>query len=165
MSLPNRIRSTSPAQVAMALCAAWCACAHGQTIADYSRAQRELIEATISQASARSAALAASAPSAAASSAPSPSSPPTVARGAAPAQPAGANVSVNGVFASPSRTVAEVVVDGFVWLLAVGQPVPGTPWRVQVVAADRVVLARREAAGLVATAESASRVFALPAPR
>jgi type IV pilus biogenesis protein PilP len=134
-----------------------------QTIADYSRAQRTLLEATMAQAAARSAALAASAatPSASAATA-APSAP--VPR--APEAPE-AIVSVGGVFETPVRAVAEIGVNGTVYLLTAGQSVPGTPWRVDTVAVDRVVMTRPGSRALASHGEPTriARAFSLPAPR
>ena len=128
-----------------------------QTIADYSRAQRAMLEATMAQAAARSAGLGASAPTAGA---------PAIAA-AAPAAPrlpaAGPSVQVNGVFTRNGGAVAEVAVNAGAYLLAVGQAVPGTTWRVEEIAVDRVVLARHTAAA--ADGDGLRRVFALPALR
>ena len=136
--------------------------ARAQTIADYSRAQRALLESTMSQAAARSAGFAASVPVAAAS-APTPTA--SNPRPMPPSLPApGPGVQVNGVFASGASSVAEVVVDATAYLLQAGQGVPGTPWRVEAVAVDRVVLSRRGAAAS-AGAGGAVKVFALPALR
>jgi len=129
-----------------------------QTIADYSRAQRALLESTMSLAAARSAGLAASAPALAASTsvaAPAPSprvSMPLV----VPA------VQVSGVFASRGGAVAEVVVNATPYLLGAGQSVPGTAWHVETVAIDRVVLGRQGGAG-APDAEGVRRIFPLPA--
>jgi type IV pilus biogenesis protein PilP len=134
----------------------------GQTIADYSRAQRALLENTMTQAAARSAGSGASAPVVSASmpSAPAPSSPRVPLPAAAP------GVQVSGVFASPSGAVAEVVVNTTAYLLGAGQGVPGTGWRVESIAVDRVVLSRRGGVAAVGTeAEGVRRVFALPALR
>ena len=132
-----------------------------QTIADYSRAQRALLESTMSQAAARSAGLAASAPAVAvaastsvAASAPSP-------RVAMPA--VASTVQVSGVFASRGGAVAEVVVNATAYLLAAGQGVPGTAWHVETVAIDRVVLGRQGGAGAT-DADGTRRIFPLPAP-
>lgn len=131
-----------------------------QTIADYSRAQRALLESTMSQAAARSAGLAASAPAV-------PALPTAAASALAPhvAMPAPAPaVQVSGVFASRAGTVAEVVVNATAYLLGAGQGVPGTAWHVETVAIDRVVLGRQGGAGAT-DADGARRVFALPALR
>ena len=129
-----------------------------QTIADYSRAQRALLESTMSQAAARSAGLAASAPAVAAPASVAASAPPP--RMAMPAMaPA---VQVSGVFASRGGAVAEVVVNATAYLLGAGQGVPGTAWHVETVAIDRVVLGRQGGAG-APDAEGTRRIFALPA--
>ncbi len=131
--------------------------AGAQTIADYSRAQSAWLESTMSQAAARSAGLAASAPAVApagpVASAPAP-------RITMPAPPPA--VQVSGVFASGAGSVAEVMVNATAYLLGVGQGVPGTAWRVETIAIDKVVLGR-----LVGTAPTDSAgvrlVFPLPA--
>lgn len=137
--------------------------ARAQTIGDYSRAQRQMLENAMSQAAARSAAVSVSAPAAAVSSVPSlPLPAPHLAPPTLPALPT--EVRVSGVFASGASAVAEVVVDATAYLLQAGQGVPGTPWHVESVAVDRVVLSRH--AGMVATDfEVARKVFALPALR
>ncbi len=130
-----------------------------QTIADYSRAQRALLESTMSQAAARSAGLAASAPAAVAAStgvAASASSPRVAMPAVAP------TVQVSGVFASRGGAVAEVVVNATAYLLAAGQGVPGTAWHVETVAIDRVVLGRQGGAGAT-DADGTRRIFPLPA--
>lgn len=127
--------------------------AGAQTIADYSRAQSAWLESTMSQAAARSAGLAASAPAisapaAAVASAPAPRLP----------MPAPApEVHVSGVFASSAGAVAEVIVDATAYLLGVGQGVPGTVWRVEAIAIDKVVLGRPGGAA------PSGKVFTLPA--
>jgi type II secretory pathway component PulC len=138
--------------------------AQAQTIADYSRAQRALLESTMSQAAARSIGFAASAPNVAVpASTPAPAASPQ--RSTPPSLPApGPGVQVSGVFASSAVSVAEVVVDATAYLLQAGQGVPGTPWRVEAVAVDRVVLSRRGAASF-ADGDGAVKVFALPALR
>ena len=134
-----------------------------QTIADYSRAQRALLENTMTQAAARSAGVSASvpAPSLVAAS-------PIVAPPVAPA-PHGAlpmlapTVQVSGVFASREGAIAEVVVDATPYLLGAGQGVPGTGWHVEAIDVDRVVLSRHGATGAAADAQAARKVFTLPA--
>ena len=151
-----RVAALATLAVAPALSAA-------QTIADYSRSQRVVLEATMSQNAARAAALVAPAASAAAST--PGTSPPAAAR-ARPLPPLEPTLRVSGVFASAGRSLAEVGVDGASWLLAAGQPVPGTPWHVASITPDRVVLARatpaEEGAARPATT---SRTFLLAAPR
>ena len=137
----------------------WGQLSFGQTIADYSRAQRLLLESAMSQAAARSAGLGGSAPAASASvpALAPPALPPRPSPRAAPT-PA---IQVNGVFASSSASVAEVVVDATPYLLQAGQGVPGTAWRVQSIAVDRVVLGRERSPA--AGSQAVSRVFDLPA--
>ncbi len=109
--------------------------AQAQTIADYSRMQRESIDKALAPPAApgsREALPPVSKP---------PSSPGMALRSPAP------SVIVNGVFASASRAVAEVVVGGRVHVLAAGERVPGTRWQVDAVAVDRVVLVRIDEAG------------------
>ncbi len=132
--------------------------AGAQTIADYSRAQSAWLESTMSQAAARSAGLAASAPTVAAPSGLVVSAP--ASRMAMPV-PAPA-VHVSGVFASRAGAIAEVMVDATAYLLVAGQGVPGTAWRVETVAIDKVVLGR---AGIAMPSDLAGtrKVFALPA--
>ena len=135
--------------------------AGAQTIGDYSRAQRAVLENTMIQAAARSAGLGASAPAMAASSMAGP--PLLVPRGNLPAL--GPAMQVSGVFASSVDSVAEVVVNATAYLLGVGQGVPGTSWRVESVAIDRVVLSRRVVGGAAVDPDGARKVFALPALR
>lgn len=138
--------------------------AMAQTIGDYSRAQRLVLENAMSQAAARSAGLPASVPIVAASAAPVPPLPaPRVAATVAPPTLT-PGVQVSGVFASGASAVAEVVVNATAYLLQAGQGVPGTPWHVESVGVDRVVLSRLGGAG-VTDAEGARKVFALPALR
>jgi type IV pilus biogenesis protein PilP len=143
----------------------WSPAAPAQTIADYSRAQRSLLENTMAQAAARSAGFGASAPGATASAAiVAPSSAPTPRIPTPSVAPA---VQISGVFAASNGSVAEVVVNATAYLLGTGQGVPGTAWRVESIAIDRVVLARHTAgagAGAV-DADGARKVFALPALR
>jgi hypothetical protein len=140
--------------------------AQAQTIADYSRAQRALLESTMSQAAARSAGFGAPAPIAVASvPAPAESTPrPMLPPASAPAPAPAPGIQVSGVFASSAASVAEIVVNAMPYLLRSGQGVPGTAWRVEAVAVDRVVLSWH---GRVATADADGvvKVFALPALR
>ena len=140
-----------------------CPIARAQTIADYSRAQRLLLESTMSQAAARSAGLGAPAPAAAASVAATPAA--STPRPMPPSLPApGPGIQVSGVFASSASSVAEIVVNATAYLLQAGQGVPGTGWHVESVAVDRVVLSRRAGAA-AADADGAVKVFALPVLR
>jgi hypothetical protein len=140
-----------------------------QTIADYSRAQRAMLETAMAQAAARSAGLGASAPASASSA---PMAAPATSLLAAPAAtasrmtlpPPSPAVQVSGVFATSAGSLAEVVVDATAYLLRAGEGVPGTAWHVETVAIDRVVLSR-QGRGMVADAEGSRRSFALPALR
>jgi type IV pilus biogenesis protein PilP len=135
--------------------------ARAQTIADYSRAQRSLLESAMTQAAARSAGLGAAAPGTAASTVANPPVPAP----RAPTPSLASAVQVSGVFASSAGSVAEVVVNATAYLLGAGQGVPGTTWHVESIAIDRVVLSRHDAGGVAAGAEGARRVFPLPALR
>jgi hypothetical protein len=134
--------------------------AGAQTIADYSRAQRALLESTMSQAAARSAGFAASAPVVAASASIAASTP--ASRAPLPSMPP--TVQVSGVFASRDGVLAEVVVNTTPYLLGTGQSVPGTPWRVETIGVDRVVLSRQGGTG-AAEADGVRRIISLPALR
>ena len=134
--------------------------AGAQTIADYSRAQRALLESTMSQAAARSAGFGASAPALSASASVAASAP--ASHTPLPAMPPA--VQVSGVFSSHDGVVAEVVVNATPYLLGAGQSVPGTAWRVETIAVDRVVLGRQAGTG-VADADGVRRIFSLPALR
>lgn len=124
-----------------------------QTIGDYSRSQRTVIEAAIARNAAR-----VQAPPPVGSQPPVPSLP---ALPSLPSHPSTASVSgggnpspgtatidpepdpslvVTGVIISSAQQLAEVEVDGAAYLLAAGQAVPGTGWRVEKVSADRVLL-------------------------
>lgn len=143
--------------------------AGAQTIADYSRAQRAMLETAMTQAAARSAGLGASAPASPASTPMAVATNPPVAAQAAvasrmtPPSPSPA-VQVSGVFATSAGSLAEVVVDATAYLLRAGEGVPGTAWHVETVAIDRVVLSR-QGRGAVADFEGSRRTFALPALR
>ena len=136
---------------------------HAQTVGDYSQAQRLMLESAMSHAAARSAGVPASVPAVVASAASSFALP--APRGALATLPALAPaVQVSGVFSSRTSSVAEVVVNATAYLLQAGQGVPGTPWHVESVAVDRVVLSRRGGAA-TADSEGARQVFVLPALR
>ncbi len=112
-----------------------------QTILDYSRAQRAVLEAEMAKNNAK--ALGGSSP--AASSPGSPGRPPQqspVARPPVMDAPGPAALSVNGVIALSSRSVAEVQVSGVTHYLSQGDAVPGTPWRVSSLSPVRVILAQ-----------------------
>ena len=140
--------------------------APAQTIADYSRSQRGVIEAEIARNTAKamnaaSPPPAAPLPSTDASTRSLPSLP-AAARALVPPDPSNdaPRLVVSGVFVSKAKAVAEVLVEGVSYMLAAGQDVPGTSWRVQSVAVDRVVLtgaSPKSRKGAVPT-----RVFNLP---
>ena len=136
--------------------------ARAQTIGDYSRAQRALLESTMSQAAARSAGVVASAPVVAASSAVAAAA--SLSRASLPLPSLTPVVQVSGVFAAGDTSLAEVVVNATAYLLGAGQRVPGTAWQVEAIAVDRVVLSRHGAPS-AADADGVRKVFALPALR
>jgi type IV pilus biogenesis protein PilP len=136
-----------------------------QTIADYSRAQRSLLESTMVQAAARSAGLGASAPAAGPGTPAPVAAAPALPAPHAPSPPMAPAVQVSGVFASRDEAIAEVVVNATPYLLGAGQGVPGTAWHVESITIDRVVLSRRGSTVAAADAEAARKVFALPASR
>jgi len=150
----------------LALFASW---TEAQTIADYSRAQRAMLETAMTQAAARSAGLGASAvaPSGSAPMAAVAMPPVATTTAVAPrvalSLPSPA-VQVSGVFATSAASLAEVVVDATAYLLRAGEGVPGTAWHVESVTVDRVVLSR-QGRGTAADAEASRRTFALPALR
>ncbi len=115
-----------------------CTASHAQTIGDYSRAQRAIIESNIARHAARHTATGPVdlpvLPPAAASA---PAMPPALLPPPAPVAP---QVTVTGVIVTSSKALAEVWVDGVSYMLAEGQRVPGAPWTVSAVAAHRVVL-------------------------
>ena len=127
--------------------------ATAQSIDDYSRVQREAIDKAMSQASARPATAGAAVSAVASAAASSPVRSMVVPR---------PSVSVNGVFASASRVVAEVVVNGCAYVLSAGQLVPGTSWRVDAVAVDRVVLGWIDGPGRRGGSAPVARTFELP---
>ncbi|HEY8975487.1 MAG TPA: hypothetical protein VIN75_14815 [Burkholderiaceae bacterium] len=134
--------------------------AHAQTIADYSRAQRALLESAMTQSAARSAGIAAPAPASAASMPAAAIAPPT--RVTLP--PPVPSIEVSGVFSSSAGAIAEVVVNSTPYLLEAGERVPGTAWEVRAVAVDRVVLGR-QGSSVADVAGDRWRIFALPALR
>ncbi len=134
-----------------------------QTIADYSHAQRVLLENTMTQAATRSAGLAASAPTPVPTAAASVAARPSMPAPHVPLPPMVPVVQVSGVFATRSAALAEVVVNATPYLLGAGQGVPGTAWHVETVDIDRVVLSRHEGVVAAVGAEAARKVFALPA--
>ena len=140
--------------------------AGSQTIADYSRAQRTLLENAMTQAAARSAGIGAAASAPAPAILASMPSLPALSSPRIPLPATAPSVQVSGVFASQGGAVAEVVVNATAYLLGSGQSVPGTGWRIESIAVDRVVLSRHGGGAAVgADAEGPRRVFALPALR
>jgi hypothetical protein len=135
--------------------------ATSQSISDYSRAQRALIEAGMAQAAARVVALGASGATSAASASSAPARV-EVKRKVELPEP---QILVDGVFDGSARSLVELRVDGHPYLLSPGEAVPGTPWRVGAIAVDRVVLTRPgTAAGAARPAPAATtRTYALPA--
>lgn len=142
--------------------------AGAQTIADYSRSQRAVIEAEIARNNAQSTGGRASAtplplPGAAGPAAlPSPSRPPERPLPPIEVEP---RLSVSGVFVSARHAVAEVIVEGVPYMLSAGQDVPGTAWRVQKVTVERVVLGGHADSGASrkgSPRSASSRVFHLP---
>jgi hypothetical protein len=144
----------------LALCASG---VRAQTIADYSRAQRVLLENTMTQAATRSAGMVVSAPAPVPAMPASVAVPPSMPAPHAPLPPMAPVVQVSGVFATRDGAIAEVVVDAVPYLLGAGQGVPGTAWHVETIAIDRVVLSRHGSVVAAADAEAARKVFALPA--
>ena len=138
--------------------------ADAQTIADYSHAQRLLLESAMSQAATRAAAQGGAAPVSSSAAAAAPSTPaPTPAPMRRPAAPTSASfVRVNGVFAARGGAIVEIVVDATAYLLRLGEQVPGTAWRIDAVAVDQVVLGQR-GRGAGGGGPGERRVFTLPA--
>ena len=117
--------------------------AHAQSIGDYSRAQRAVIESAIARSGVR--------PPVELPSLPTPASPgregaaplalpPLPPPAVKPAEPPVPDIAVTGVIISPTAGLAEVLVDGTPFLVSRGQRVPGTRWLVSRVEADLVVL-------------------------
>lgn len=117
--------------------------AHAQSIGDYSRAQRAVIESAIARSGGRPPVEMPSLPppaSAGREGPPSPSLPALAPAPEKPVDPPGPDIAVTGVFVSPSVVLTEVLVDGAPFLLSLGQRVPGTRWLVSRVEAEQVVL-------------------------
>jgi hypothetical protein len=152
-----------PARLALVALAVVALPARGQTIGDYSRAQRMLLESAMTQAAARSAGLGASAPAPAAAASTVAGPPAAPAR--MPPSSLPPVLQVGGVFASSAGSVTEVIVNATAYLLGAGQGVPGTPWHVESIAIDRVVLSRGNVHGAAADADGPRRTFPLPALR
>jgi hypothetical protein len=147
-SLPfRRVFSAVPAAcIATLLSCAVISPASAQTIAEYSRSQRAVIEADIVRNNAK--AFEGVLPKAEDGSLQLPpvkKGPPLpdvrpVPGSTAPLPVEEPRMVVSGVFVSRLRTVAEVIVEGVPYMLSTGQEVPGTPYRVQSVSSERVVL-------------------------
>lgn len=151
------------------------AAAVGQTIGDYSRAQSAVLEHSMAQVigqplldNARSN------PDSATSARPGPASsgPPHPPPPPSPSDHARTSMStrgveeilVTGVFATKTRAMAEVIVDGIPYWLCEGDAVPHTPWHLSRVQADRVELERVRSTPVrrMATGVQASRIVDLP---
>lgn len=150
--LPDRL-------LPLAACVFAAVSVQAQTIADYSRSQRTMLETTMSQNAARAAALAAPAASAASAAAAAASMP------RRPLPPPEPFVRVSGVFDGPGRQLVEINVDGASFLLTAGQAVPGTPWRVTTIGPERVVLARAPEPDAEGRPRETRRTFLLAAAR
>jgi hypothetical protein len=140
--------------------------ARAQSIGDYSRAQRAVIESAISRNGPRPPV---ELPTLAPAKGPGPlkdagvptgppPSPPSIPK---PAEPAQTDIAVTGVVLSSAVSLAEVVIDGAPFLLSSGQRVPGTRWSVSTVDADRVVLSGESRQRGV---KPATRTFLLAGP-
>jgi hypothetical protein len=131
--------------------------AQGQTIADYSRSQRQLIEAEILRNNER--VLSVNGQGSPVGNAPLPSgvglpgfdeknraaAVGVDALNTSPAKVAPAALILAGVFKSDHQAVAELQVGEAPYWLSVGQKVPGTPWRVQGINERQVVLVGNKA--------------------
>lgn len=125
---------------------------HAQTIGDYSRSQRAVLEAEMARSTAR--AMAASGSEGRSVSAggggglPSPlTQPPAVAMPAPPPLPSmplgglpQSGLAVTGLIALPDHAMIELTRNGETMLLASGDAVPGTSWVVASIDEKRVVL-------------------------
>jgi hypothetical protein len=117
--------------------------AHAQSIGDYSRAQRAVIESTIARSGVRPPVALPSLPAPALPANPgtaAPALPPLPPPAVKPAEPPAPDITVTGVIFSPTLVLTEVLVDGTPFLLSQGQRVPGTRWLVSRVEAEQVVL-------------------------
>lgn len=140
---------------------AWgCSVAQAQSIGDYSRAQRAVLESEMAKNIAKAMGANTSTPGTAVSQAmapwplmgapvatsalpgraPMPAVPPMEAMPAARSAAPSDEIAVSGVIVLASRAMAELQTGGDTFLLFVGDKVPGTPWVVKSIKADRVVL-------------------------
>jgi hypothetical protein len=127
------------------------ASANGQTIGDYSRAQATALEHSMMQSIARPLSAVAgtpgeppAAPAADAGITVKPAR--TTPEGESASRRVSRDILVSGVFATRTKTVAEVTVDGIRYWLVEGDVVPHTSWFLRRVTVDRVELGRRAAA-------------------
>jgi hypothetical protein len=117
--------------------------AHAQSIGDYSRAQRTVIESAIARSGVRPPAALPSLPAPASpanAGTATPALPPLPPPAVKPAEPPAPDIAVTGVIFSSTLVLTEVLVDGTPFLLSQGQRVPGTRWLVSRVEADQVML-------------------------
>jgi|GEM_PF-922368 len=117
--------------------------AQAQSIGDYSRAQRAVIESAIARSGTRPPVELPGLPPAppGKESSPAPALPPLPPPAVKPPEPEGPDIAVTGVIISSTTVLTEVLVDGTPFLLSQGQRVPGTRWVVSRVDAHQVVLA------------------------
>jgi len=115
--------------------------AHAQSIGDYSRAQRTVIESAIARSGVRPPVELPGLPPAppGRESPPAPAAPP-LPPAVKPPELQAPDIAVTGVVISSAAVLTEVLVDGTPFLLSQGQRVPGTRWLVSRVDADQVVL-------------------------
>ena len=130
-----------------------CACvaltplAHAQTIGDYSRSHRALLEAEMAKNTAKALGSgpnintsATPLPAALATAPMAPASPlPTMPMAGMPTE-SGSDISVVGVIVLSKRAMVELNLNGETFLLLAGDKVPGTAWEVSSVYSDSVVL-------------------------
>jgi hypothetical protein len=134
--------------------------AQAQSIGDYSRAQRAVLESEMAKNIAKAMGASASTPGTAvlpamalrplmggpaattalSGMAPMPAVPPMEAMPAARSAAPSDEIAISGVIVLASRAMAELQTGGNTFLLFVGDKVPGTPWVVQSIKADQVVL-------------------------
>ena len=115
--------------------------AHAQSIGDYSRAQRAVIESAIARSGVRPPVELPGLPPASPGRESPPAAPPPPLPPAAKApEPEAPDIAVTGVVISSAAVLTEVLVDGIPFLLSQGQRVPGTRWLVSRVDAGQVVL-------------------------
>lgn len=145
----SRTINCQVAGLAVVGCGLWLglSTAAAQSISDYSRAQRAVLEADITRNTARAmgtggastpgAPPGAGAPGAAPVSSGAAVMPPPMPR---PSVPQERGMVVNGVITLATRSMVDLRNDGVSHLLLPGDTVPGTPWVVSSISAQRVVL-------------------------